>query len=224
MKPLNHVCPDALCARRSKGILLSFLLLATPQISPALRAGAEKTLEAKPHSWCSNALAPAKISERSLYNSDASWTTDRGVTIKLASFRGRPQIVAMFFSTCLSACPVLLNDLQRIAEKIPETVRTNVQFVLISFDSEGDTPPVLAKYRQQHALPENWSLLHGSPEDVLEIAALLGVRFRSEAQGGFAHSNMITLLNPGGEIVLQQPGLNRDPSELAGAAAKLLGR
>jgi protein SCO1/2 len=72
----------------------------------------------------------------------------------------------------------------------------------------------LATYRLTHALPaDHWTLLHGEPDDVLELAALLGLKFKEDANGQFAHSNIITILNGQGEIVHQQIGLNQDTKE-----------
>jgi protein SCO1/2 len=53
----------------------------------------------------------------------------------------------------------------------------------------------------------------GRPDDVLELAALLGLSFKENADGQFAHSNVITILNAQGEIVHQQIGLNQDIHE-----------
>ena len=106
-------------------------------------------------------------------------------------------------------------DLQRIEAALPPSLQTNVGFTLISFDSTRDTPTVLKTYRAQHQLSnENWTLLRGEPDDVQELAALLGVIYRKDAKGDFAHSNLITVLNAEGEIVFQQPGLNLPPDEI----------
>jgi len=64
-----------------------------------------------------------------------------------------------------------------------------------------------------HLDPDRWTLLHGRADDTLEIAALLGVKFKQDARGQFAHSNLITVLNPDGEIIHQQAGLNQDIQE-----------
>jgi protein SCO1/2 len=86
---------------------------------------------------------------------------------------------------------------------------------MVSFDSRRDTAAALADYRRSRQLTaENWTLLHGQPEDILELAALLGVRYKEDAYGQFMHSNVITLLNAKGEIVFQQTGLNSDPQEM----------
>jgi protein SCO1/2 len=133
----------------------------------------------------------------------------------LGVLRGRPQVVAMFFASCQFTCPLTVSDMQRIEAALPENLRTNVGFTLISFDSKRDTPAALKAYRASRELSnQNWTLLRGEPDDVRELAALLGVIYRQDANGSFAHSNVITVLNAEGEIVYQQPGLNLPPDEI----------
>jgi protein SCO1/2 len=73
-------------------------------------------------------------------------------------------------------------------------------------------------------LPDReWTLLSGQPDDVLELAALLGVQYRQTRAGQFAHSNVITVLNAKGEIVHQQVGLNEDITGTVQRLARLAG-
>ena len=163
---------------------------------------------------CAQPEAAATVSDKSLYQTDATWTTDSQTKIKLRELNGRPQVVVMFFTNCQFACPILVLDLKRIEAALPADVRERVGFTLVSFDTKRDTPALLAQYRQAHQLPpDRWTLLHGQPDDVLELALLLGVKFKADAGGQFAHSNLITILNAQGEIVHQQSGLNQDPGE-----------
>jgi protein SCO1/2 len=153
------------------------------------------------------------LSDRSLYQLDSSWTNDTGAALKLLSLGGRPQVVTMFFARCEYACPVLVHDMKKVEAALPESLRARVGFVLVTFDTERDTPAALNEYRRNHELPANWTLLRGAPDDVLELAALLGVKFKKDARGQFAHSNILTVLDPGGEIAHQQIGLNQSPDE-----------
>jgi len=153
------------------------------------------------------------VSDRSLFQLDSTWTNHQGTDLKLGALGGRPLVVTMFFARCEYACPVLVHDMKKVQSALPDELRSKVGFVLVSFDTERDTPPALAEYRKIHELPDNWSLLSGSPDDVLELAALLGVKFKKDARGQFAHSNILTVLNPGGEMVHQQIGLNQSPDE-----------
>ncbi|MGA2658513.1 MAG: SCO family protein [Verrucomicrobiota bacterium] len=167
-------------------------------------------------------LRPA-YADKSLYQVESQWTTDGGKPIRLRGLAGQPQVMLMFFSKCTSACPILLNDLKRISAALRPEQRAQVGFTLVSFDTERDTPAALAEYRQAWDLPlKNWTLLSGHSDDVLELAALLGVKYRKAAAGQFAHSNVITVLNAKGEIVRQQIGLHEDIRETVQTLGKLV--
>jgi protein SCO1/2 len=90
-------------------------------------------------------------------------------------------------------------------------VRARVRFVLVSFDSEHDTPAVLRAYRRQDGIPgDTWTLAWGKPDDVRELAMVLGVKYQRFGDGQFGHSNLITVLNGQGEIAYQRVGLQGD--------------
>jgi len=61
----------------------------------------------------------------------------------------------------------------------------------------------------------------GSADGVLDLAAVLGVKFKQDAQGQYSHSNLITLLNADGEIVQQFAGLNPNRDQLKAEIEKL---
>lgn len=201
------------------GLLLAARMLAAEATPPCCCAPAPAPEPAK--ASCCEAPAPAAVaplSARSLYQLDATWTNDAGAPVKLAALRGRPVVIAMFFASCEYACPVLTSDMQRMRALLPEAVRARAQFVLVSFDTARDTPAALKAYRERSALePESWTLLRGDANSVQELAMLLGVQFKQDARGQFAHSNLITVLNGEGEIVHRRAGLMGDVSEAAKA-------
>lgn len=163
----------------------------------------------------------AVLSDKSLYQSESKWTTDTGKEVKLADLKGRPQVIVMFFASCQSACPVLVHDLQRIEASLTPDQRARVGFTLVTIDPRRDTPEVLAHYRATRSLAANtWTLLRGEPADIQEFAALLGVKYKEQANGQFAHSNLITVLNGEGEIVHQLAGLGQDIN----ATVRVIGR
>ena len=165
------------------------------------------------------------FSDKSLYQTEATWTTDAGRQIKLADLKGRPQMVVMFFASCQYACPILVHDLQRIEAALSPAERARVGFMLVTIDPRRDTPEALATYRATRGLPsETWTLLHGQPDDILELAVLLGVKYKQEANGQFAHSNIITVLNGEGEIVEQLIGLGQDIQPVVRELKKLLAK
>jgi protein SCO1/2 len=179
----------------------------------------EKATAAKP-SCCEEIASAAPLSARSLYQLDAKWTDDAGRTVTLATWRGRPVVLAMFFASCEYACPVLVHDIQRLREKLSPEARERTQVVLVTFDTVRDTPAALQAFRERMKLDSHWSLLTGADDAVRELAMLLGVKFKQDARGQFAHSNLFTVLNPEGEIAHQHAGLMGDISPAAKVLAQ----
>jgi len=163
--------------------------------------------------------AARRLSDKSIYQLDAAWTDDAGRPVKLADLSGHPVVLTMFFTNCEYACPILVNDNKRLLAGFAPAMRDQVRFVLVSFDTARDTPAALHAYRDRMGLPADWLLLHGDAGNVRELAMLLGVRYQQDARGQFSHSNLITVLNAGGEIAFQREGLNTDVSETAKAIA-----
>ena len=160
------------------------------------------------------------ISSRSIYQVEATWTTDTGKDFKLAELRGQPVVLAMFFTSCGYACPRIVEAMMHIQEMLPPAVRRRAQFVLVSFDDERDTVAALHNYREQHGLDSgSWRLLRGAPDDIRELAAVLGVKYKKDAAGMFSHSNLITILDSQGEIVHQRAGLQGGLTDTARAIA-----
>jgi protein SCO1/2 len=169
----------------------------------------------------SAATAAQPFTDQSIYQVASTWTSDYGKSIQLAQLRGRIQIVTLFFTSCNYACPILVNDLKKIEAGLAESGLTNASFVLVTMDLERDTIERLHDFRKTRSLDDNWLLLRGESDDLLELAVLLGVKYKKETNGQFAHSNIITLLNEHGEIVHQQLGLNTDPAPFINAVKKL---
>lgn len=215
-----------LSARRHSAAIAAIMLALA--WSPLLTAGDAAT----PHLCCAPAVektccakpaeetANAPIRDRSIYQLGATWTNDTNQSVTLAHLRGRPVVLAMFFASCEYACPILVGDMQRIREALPADVRAAAQFVLVSFDDVRDTPAALRAYRERAQINDPaWTLLHGSPDDVQELAMLLGVKYKKDARGQFAHSNLITVLNAEGEIVHQRNGLHGEVAAAVSAVS-----
>ena len=179
------------------------------QTKPAPDKSAAPGCCAKPEAGADKTAA-VKFSDESIYNLDSTWTSDAGRPLKLGTLRGKPQVLAMFFASCEYACPILVHDMQRLESALPPALRDKVGFTLVSFDTERDTPDRLRAFRRDRGLNDRWTLLRGKSDDVLELAALLGIKFKKDARGQFAHSNVILILNAEGEVTHQIAGLNQN--------------
>lgn len=165
--------------------------------------------------------ARAGASAFSLYDLEAGWRDQDGQTLTLGDLAGRPRVIAMVYTSCAYACPRILKDMKRIEGEL-RTAGIDAGYVMVSIDPERDTPDRLSEYAASVTLdPADWTLLTGTADGVLELAALLGVRYRRVSETDFEHSNIITLLDGSGRIVHRQLGLNAEPDALLRAAAGL---
>ena len=147
------------------------------------------------------------------------WETDAETTATLADLRGQPVALAMVYADCGTACPMIVHDMKQIGKAAGEVP---LRYVLVTLDPERDTPEHLRNFRGMHQLGDDWTMLRGSDDAIQTLAALLGVRYRPDVDGSIAHSNLITLLDAGGEIVAQQEGLETDPAPAVAALHEAL--
>jgi protein SCO1 len=182
----------------------------------------ENTAVAKKDSCCPTEMDAANHSENSLYNLESVWRDQNNNSFTLNELKGKSVIMTMFFASCSYACPILVNDMKKIESALTPEELKQYTFLLISIDHERDTPEVLKDFALRYDLDTSrWKLLHGDSEEILELAAVLGFKFKKEENGEYSHTNQITLLNFEGEIIHQHLGLNRDMA-IASSIAKSL--
>jgi len=154
----------------------------------------------------------------SLYHLDAEWINHRGDSLKLEEFRGNPVVIVMFYGNCTDVCPILIQDTWRLFSKLERPVQERVTVLAVTFDPENDTPEKLRKYAEYQQLNrKEWHFLTSDKSSIRELAMLLGVQFRERSDGIFEHSNLITVLDPGGRIGQRIEGLGKPVEEAAAA-------
>jgi protein SCO1/2 len=150
----------------------------------------------------------------SIYNATSKWTDQNGKSVRLSELRGKPAVAVMAYTSCEHACPLLTEDMKKIESKLSAKSADGARWVFFSLDSERDTSAALLAYAKKRKLNlHHWTLFHGDPKAVRELAAMLGVQYKKDAQGDFDHSNLISLINSDGTVIYQQVGLNQDPKE-----------
>ncbi len=166
------------------------------------------------------ALAPSAGGGDSIYALESTWTDQAGKSMKLEALAGEPVLVAMIYTTCRAACPLTVQDMKAVERRLDPATRAKVRFVLVSFDPKRDTPAALLKLAKGDGLDlARWTLLTGRDDDVRELAAVLGMKFRA-AGAQFVHSSIISVLDAQGVIREQTAGVKQDP---AGNARLLTG-
>ena len=158
----------------------------------------------------------------SIFNLSSKWTTQDGKTLLLKDFHGHPAFLAMVYTSCEKACPLIIEDLKKIDKQLPETAKSEFAMLLFSFDTKRDTPEHLRAFAEKRKLDmKRWTLFNGNERSVRELAAVLGISYKRDTKGDFDHSNVITLIDAEGLVRYQQMGLNQDPKQILTKASEL---
>lgn len=197
--------------------ILTFILFSCAQKSSEKQDNAEESMSMEmDHSAHADMQMGANTpSDESIYNVSSLWKNRDGKEITLKELSGKVQVVAMVYTHCEYACPRILADMKRIEKELSTDELKQVNFLIVSIDPERDTPERFRGFADENKLEqENWTLLNGDQGDILEFAALLGVKYKRISETDFTHSNMITVLNKEGEVVHQRLKLSDDTNEI----------
>lgn len=149
----------------------------------------------------------------SIYSLDSKWTDQNGKAKTLSELRGRNKIVAMVYTSCTTACPLIVSDMKSVRAQLNAQEKEKVDMTIFSYDSTRDTPEVMTKFAKKMKIDnKSWTLMSSDDGSVAELAAALGVQYKKLDSGDFIHSNTIFFLNSEGEIVAQKEGL-KTPSQ-----------
>jgi protein SCO1/2 len=190
--------------------------------SPLARAD-DDSKDAEPHACANHQPLPgaAPVPGKSLYNLSAQLTDQNGKPLLLSAFRGQTVLVAMFYSSCTSICPMLIAKLQRIEALLPATERSRTAILLVSLDPARDTPAALLALEKQHGVDgKQWHFTRTDASTVRKLAALLGVRYRMMPDGTIAHSAIIAVLDHDGVLETRIEGTTGDPAVVMDAVRR----
>lgn len=153
------------------------------------------------------------VSAGSLHDLKSEWLDQNGEKFQLSGFKGSKVIIGMIYTSCPHACPMTISKVKEIEQAIKKHVKYKV--ILASFDVKNDKPENLKKQVDQRKLDQKvWKLLSAkSDEQARELALVLGISYKELEDGGFSHSNAITLLDENGEVVGRLEGLNSDATD-----------
>lgn len=166
--------------------------------------------------------ASAKNTDESIFNISSTWKTQNEDAFTFSNLSNKITVAAMVFTSCKSACPRIVADIQRIESALSPDELKQVSFLLISMDPENDTPKRCKEFAAEYQLNNNWALISASEDATMEIANVLDVRIKKLSGGGFDHSNTIFVINQNGIIAHEQNGLAVEPAESIQAIKTLL--
>ena len=160
----------------------------------------------------------------SVYQLPLKLTDQHGKSWDWRSRRGKPQVVAMFYSSCRYICPLIIESGKAVDRALTPAQRAGLGMVYISMDPERDTPAALATLAKERKVSDKrWALASPKPGDVRSVAGVLGIQYRALADGEFNHTSALLLLDADGRIVArtEKMGSKLDP-EFVAAVRKAL--
>lgn len=156
--------------------------------------------------FSNSSFADTVLPRDSVYQVGGTWLTAENQSIQLESLAGKPQVIALIYTGCSNACPVIVESMKRVEKQVPINMRSKIGFVLVSLTPDTDYPKTLRNFAEKKGLNSNWKLLRGNNELVRTLSNALNGRYKVIKDGDVAHSNTVTLLNGQGQIQIQASG------------------
>jgi len=160
------------------------------------------------------ARADTPLPGDSVYQLPVQLTDQDGRQQPLASRRGRPQLLTMFYSSCQMVCPMIIDTMRMTRNALDPAVRPRIDLLAVSFDPARDDVATLHDYAAKRKLaPAIWTLARAEPSQVRQLSSVLGLQYRQLPDGDFNHSSELILLDADGRIAARTTVIGRiDPA------------
>ena len=170
------------------------------------------------------AANPKPLPTDSVYQLPLKLTDQHARTWDWRTRRGKPQVVAMFYSSCRYICPLIIESGKAVDRALTPAQRAGLGMVYISMDPERDTPAALATLAKERKVSDKrWALASPKPGDVRSVAGVLDIRYRQLSDGEFNHTSALILLDAEGRILARtdKMGSQPDPEFITAVKAAL---
>jgi protein SCO1 len=119
-------------------------------------------------------------------------------------------LLAMVYTHCPDICPMTTHNMQLVQRRLPDNLKARVEFVVISFDPNRDTPAVLKKFAEIRDITfDNWILLSGDKQNTQEVMLKFDVKAipadssydeNGELSYSIIHTDRISLIDQDGRL------------------------
>lgn len=128
---------------------------------------------------------------------DFAFMDQAGKMVTQDDFKNKIYVADFFFTNCEGICPVMSNQLVRVAEKYKNT--SDVLILSHTVKPEEDSIPVLKQYAEEHkADPAKWYFVTGekSKINLLARTSYLVAGNVGEGDEDFVHTQFFALIDP----------------------------
>lgn len=154
-------------------------------------------------SICFAETGPVDLPNDSVYQVKSKWIDQFGKKVELSSLAGKPIVISMVYLSCTFSCPTTIAHMKELEKMLPDNLKNEVQFVLVSFDGKNDTPAKMKKYAEKRSLifPKWRFLTSKNDQDVRELSSLIDFKYKKIGNGDFEHSFGIVALDAHGRVL-----------------------
>jgi protein SCO1/2 len=138
-----------------------------------------------------------------------------GQSVDLESFRGKPLVISLIFTSCYHICPTTTQHLAKVVRKARSALgEKSFSVVTLGFDAPNDTPQAMRVFAAQQSVNvPDWDFLSGEQAAIDLLATELGFQF-FPTPSGFDHLIQSTIIDADGRIFRQVYGIEFDTPHL----------
>ena len=165
---------------------------------------------------CKNEKKFSTLPSDSIFHLQSEWQNQDGKHLKLKDLTGKTLVVVMIYTSCKSACPILVANMKKVESKINKKYLDEVSLVLVSIDPKTDRPEKLKAFAAANNMSDkHWIFLTGNEASTQEFANVLSMKYKKISPIDFSHSNIITIFSPDGQMQSQTEGLDINTDAVA---------
>ncbi len=130
-----------------------------------------------------------------------------GQNISLSSFRGKPLVLSLVYTSCYHTCPLTTRHLAKVVEKARDALgKDRFDVAILGFDAPNDTPDAMRQFAtKQGIMGKDWHLLSADQPTIEALAKELGFIYFPSPRG-FDHIVQATVIDAQGSIYRQVYG------------------
>lgn len=123
---------------------------------------------------------------------------------------GKTTVIAFIYTNCPDICPMTTHNMQLVDERLLKENVTNINFIVVSFDPERDTPEVLNKFAAIRDIDlKRWGFYTGDKTSIEELMDEFEVKafpsdtsYSSEGKLRYSmiHTDRISLIDSEGKL------------------------
>lgn len=143
----------------------------------------------------------SRTEEKTVYlDSKMIWQDDSGKNVKLSDWQKNTVVLTMSYTSCRRICPnMTLKKLKELQEGY-DKLKKKVEFIIVTFDPENDTPHELSKYKKKNKIDRNnWHFLTGTLENTKTFSEKLDLDGFWKMDDHVFHGFKIVVIGPNGD-------------------------